>query len=126
MIHAIYQFLWFCRNINVVMYIHLNYFCKAVKRDKQYHIYPYRGANIYIRSKSEIILHGDLRFNEGRDDGRFGRSFISLYERSKIIIGANVTLSHGSLIRVNENAILEFVGTSIMNINLTIDCKQLI
>jgi len=126
MIRAIYQFLWFCRNINVVMYIHLNYFCRAVKREKQYHIYPYRGADIYIRANSKIILHGNLRLNECRDDGRFARSYISMYENSKIIIGGNVTLSHGSLIRVGENAILEFVGTSITNINLTIDCKQLI
>ncbi len=123
---AIYYILWMGKNINIALYIYLNYFCKSVKREKNYHIFPYRGTSIHIKSNAEIILNGDLRFNARQDDGRFARSHLSMHENSKMIIRGFVILSHGSLIRVNQNAVLEFRGKVTSNINLTIVCEQLI
>ena len=121
---AIYHTLWMCKNINIFLYVYLNYFCKSVKRKKKYHIYPYRGTSIHIETNAEIVLNGDFRFNARQDDGLKARSYLSMHENSRLMVGGFVTLSHGSLIRVNQNGILEFMGKVTANINLTIVCEQ--
>lgn len=123
---AIYHILWMCKNINLALYIYLNYFCRSVKREKKYHIFPYRGTRFQIRTNAEIILNGDLRFNAHQGDRRFERSYLSMHKNSKMIIGGFVNLGHGSIIVVNQNAVLEFMGKVTANINLTIGCQQLI
>ncbi len=123
---AIYHILWMGKNINLVLYIYLNYFCRSVKREKKYHIFPYRGTRIHLRSNAEIILNGDLRFNAHQGDKRMVRSYLSMHKNSKMIIGGYVNLGQGSLIVVNENAVLDFMGKVTSNINLTIGCQQLI
>lgn len=122
----IYNSLWMVRYIKITSYIYLNYFCKSVKREKKYHIYPHRGTKIRIRSNAEIILNGDLHINAHEDDSRLARSHLSLYENSKLIVGGYVILRYGTLIRLAPDAILEFMGKVTPNINLTIDCRQLI
>jgi acetyltransferase-like isoleucine patch superfamily enzyme len=123
---AIYHMIWMGKNINITLYLYLNYFCKSVKREKRYHIFPYKGSSIHIRSNAQIILNGDLLFNALNDDSPYARSYLSMFKNSKMIINGYVYLSHGSLIRVNPNAVLEFMGKVTSNINLTIDCKELI
>jgi acetyltransferase-like isoleucine patch superfamily enzyme len=123
---AIYHILWMGKNINFALYIYLNYFCRSVKREKKYHIFPYRGTSIHISSSAELILNGDLRFNARQGDSRFARSSLSLHENSKMIIGGFVILGHGSIIGVNPNAVLEFMGKATSNINLKIVTQQLI
>ncbi len=123
---AIYHILWMGKNINLALYIYLNYFCKSVNREKKYHIFPYRRTRIRIRSNAEIILNGDLRINAHQGDKRFARSYLSMHKNSKLFIGGFVTLGQGSIIVVNENAVLEFMGKVTSNINLAIGCQQLI
>ena len=77
---AIYHILWMGKNINFVLYIYLNYFCRSVKREKKYHIFPYRGTRIHIRSNAEIILNGDMRFNAHQGDKRLARSYLSMHK----------------------------------------------
>lgn len=94
--------------INWFKFIHYNYFCPAIKREKGTYILPYYGAIMDIHKEASIHIKGNIAINlypcykRGKSTTTF-----KIGKGAKVIFNNRLELAYNNTFSVNSNASLE-------------------
>jgi len=104
-IQRIYQ--WF-RQVSILRYLYLNYFCQNVQRCGKGKIIPYKGAVINLEPDSQIVVgEENVQIGTNKLRGSKAETYIRLRTGAHWNANGRCLISYGATIEVLQNAILE-------------------
>lgn len=120
--------IWFkfklLKKISFFKFLHYNFFCKHVSRERGVYIIPYKGAKIQLDKNSKIYLKGkNLEIGINKIRGSKAETYVRLKKDAVWKCNNGCNLCYNSDIEVHENAVLES-GFFYANTLTTIVCTK--
>ncbi len=106
-----------------LQFVHYNYFCSGVKRDKRCYMIPYRGTRINIEKGGKLVLHSSLYVNTNRHKHSHEEVYLHIYRNGKYEINGIVQLAAGNTLDVLPDAELT-MGKTDTNYGTVIVCSN--
>lgn len=98
----------FFKNLNIFLYVYLNYFCKSIIRHGNGKILPYKNAVIDVDRNAQIhIYDGDISIGVNKLRGSKAETFLRLRGGAVWNATERCEISYGSTIEVLADAHLE-------------------
>ena len=107
------------KRVDIIKFIHYNFFSKHVKRDKDCYLFPYRGSVIDFRDNSTLELHSNYYLTEFKLKGSRQEAILHLRENAKMVVEGDVRQIYGSTIEVHKDAKLS-IGSCVINVGAVI------
>ena len=110
------------KDLNFIKFLHYNFFCKQIHREKGAYILPYKGAYLSIGRKAEIHLGGNMLINyypvysRGTEMTRF-----RVEDGARLTTHNRVELSYGNTLSLSKNAKME-IGYFYTGVGANIIC----
>lgn len=102
------QYFYFFRQVNIVQFFYLNYFCKNVIRKDKSKIIPYKHAVIELDKDSKIYLeNGDIEAGCDRLKKSKAETLICLKKGARWNSGGGCKISYGCTIHLLPNSVFE-------------------
>lgn len=112
------------RKIRWGLFVYYNFFSKAVKREKQAFLIPYKGAVLQISKHAHIILKANAAINYYTCYKPFGRkTLFKVGDDATVIVNNRLEIAYGNVISVDKGAKLEF-GSFYTGIGSNVICKN--
>ena len=103
----LYRIRFLIQSVNFFKYLHLNYFCKAVKRCGKGKIIPYKNAVIDLEPGSCIILEDqDLQIGTNKLRGSQTETYLRLRAGATWNATEGCSISYGATLEILQNAVL--------------------
>jgi len=96
------------KEIDIFQYVKLNFFSKNVIHKGNGKIIPFTGAHVDLGEGSRLILHdGNIEIGVNKIKGSKAETLIRLRRNAEWNVKSYCSMSYGTTIEINENAILE-------------------
>ena len=96
---------WYFKEINMFLYIYLNFFCRSVIRNGKGKILPYRGAVVDIEKSAKIQIYDEnISIGVNKLRGSKAETFIRLRNEAVWNAEEGCEISYGSTIEILANA----------------------
>lgn len=112
--HKILSKLRAIASLSIPKFIHYNYLCRKVHRDKGCYIVPYRHAIIELQDGAEITLHGNLYVNSSKLHGSRAESYLLLRENSSLTVKGPFSLHYNTTVELHSGSRLT-LGSGYIN-----------
>lgn len=109
--------------LDLISFIHYNFLCKKVHRDKGKYIFPYRGSKISLDYGANIYIHGNMFLNIFKHKMSREETYLHVYKNGKMTINGRARIAAGSTIDVLNEAELD-IGQSETNFGTVIVCSN--
>ena len=105
-------------------FVHYNFFCKEVIRDKNAYIVPYKGAVIDIQDGAKLYIKGNASINYSPFYPRGNKQAVfQLRKGAQVHLNNRLELGYGAMVSVGENAYFES-GYFMPRMGSNIICKS--
>lgn len=108
MLEKIKKIYYFLCDVNLIKFVHYNYFSRCVVRDKHCYIYPHKGAVINLHRTARIYLHGkrlELGFNQYKHSKT--ETHLRMKENAVWNCKNGCMLFYDTVLEVHKNAVLD-------------------
>lgn len=96
------------RQVSILRYLYLNYFCKNVQRCGKGKIIPYKRAVIDLESGAKIVIgEGNVEIGANKLRGSKAETYIRLRSGALWDVRQGCLISYGATIEILQNAVLE-------------------
>lgn len=103
---SLLQKLLLFKNVKILQFIYLNYFCKSVQRTGKGRIIPYKYAVIDLEEGSKIVIgDGNLRIGTDQLHGSKAETYLRLREKARWDAIGGCSILYGATLEVLQNAI---------------------
>lgn len=96
------------RQVSILRYLYLNYFCKNVQRCGKGKIIPYKRAVIDLEPGAKIVIgEGNVEIGANKLRGSKAETYIRLRSGALWDVRQGCLISYGATIEILQNAVLE-------------------
>lgn len=96
------------RQVSILRYLYLNYFCKNVQRCGKGKIIPYKRAVIDLEPGTKIVIgEGNVEIGANKLRGSKAETYIRLRSGALWDVRQGCLISYGATIEILQNAVLE-------------------
>ncbi len=104
-------------------FVHYNFLCRSVKRDKKRFLIPYRGAKLNLEKGGELILHAPLLLNVNKHKHSREETYLHICRKGRFVVNGTVRLAAGNTVDVLSGAELT-MGETETNHGTVIVCSN--
>lgn len=92
------------KELDTVKFIHYNYFCKNIIRDKGCYVIPFKNSIIELDKSSKIVLKANLHIGINKLKGSHAETYIQLKKNSVWNVNGEVLMFYNTIVELFENA----------------------
>ena len=105
--------------LDMLKFIHYNFFSKKVVRDKKCYLITFRGSVIELQKNARIFLHANYLLCKDKLKGSKAQAELLVREGGELIVEGTVSQIYGATIQVHKNAKM-YLGQCIVNVGAVI------
>ena len=106
-IMRLFQYFYFLKNVNIIDFFYLNYFCESVIRTDHYKLIPYKNSVIDISKNAKIYIRGgDIEIGCDLLKKSKAETRVRLRENAIWSSKNGCKISYGTTLEILDNAIL--------------------